>query len=106
LTPVGEFRAHVTFISDASYAALAVDDVLSCMPEEFAHTFLFIVDHVTLSQPDHLVLVVDLWSQRGRRFRVVPTEMWSVENNLSISNMGFEEFADVADANGGIFRGF
>jgi hypothetical protein len=31
--------------------------------------------------------------------------MWSVENNLSISNMDFEEFAASADKNG-IHRGF
>lgn len=31
--------------------------------------------------------------------------MWSVENNLSIANMGFEEFADSADEKG-VFRGF
>jgi len=31
--------------------------------------------------------------------------MWSVENNLSISNMDFSDFADSADADG-VFRGF
>jgi hypothetical protein len=30
--------------------------------------------------------------------------MWSVENNLSIANMGFEEFVDAADPNG-TYRG-
>jgi Domain of unknown function (DUF6924) len=31
--------------------------------------------------------------------------MWSVENNLSIANMDFEDFADATDDDG-IFRGF
>jgi hypothetical protein len=31
--------------------------------------------------------------------------MWGVENNLSVSNMGFEEFADKVDQDG-VFRGF
>jgi hypothetical protein len=31
--------------------------------------------------------------------------MWSVENNLSLANMDFDEFADAVDA-AGIFRGF
>jgi hypothetical protein len=31
--------------------------------------------------------------------------MWEVENNLSIANMGFEEFANAVDKDG-IFRGF
>jgi hypothetical protein len=31
--------------------------------------------------------------------------MWGVENNLSIANMDFEEFADAVGPDG-IFRGF
>jgi hypothetical protein len=38
-------------------------------------------------------------------FRVIPSQMWSVENNLSIANMDFFEFAD-AVGDDGIFRGF
>jgi hypothetical protein len=30
--------------------------------------------------------------------------LWEVENNLSIANMGFEEFAEAADEQG-IYRG-
>jgi hypothetical protein len=49
--------------------------------------------------------VVDLYAEPGRTFRVVPRETWAVENNLSIANMDFAEFADRADPDG-IFRGF
>ncbi|MGH8024190.1 MAG: DUF6924 domain-containing protein [Limisphaerales bacterium] len=31
--------------------------------------------------------------------------MWAVENNLSVANMGFDEFMDAAGKNG-VFRGF
>jgi hypothetical protein len=31
--------------------------------------------------------------------------MWSVENNLALSNMDFEEFATAVDGDG-VFRGF
>jgi len=41
----------------------------------------------------------------GRAFRIVPAELWGVENNLAIANMDYDEFADAADADG-IFRGF
>jgi hypothetical protein len=50
-------------------------------------------------------LVVDLHDKPGRIFRVVPAEIGNVENNLSIANMGFDEFADAVDKDG-IFRGF
>ena len=43
--------------------------------------------------------------QYGATFRVVPSEMWSVQNNLTISNMDWEEFTDNVDTDG-IFRGF
>lgn len=42
----------------------------------------------------------------GRAFRCVLDEVASIEANLSIANMDFEEFADEADENGGVFTGF
>jgi len=63
------------------------------------------VDRVALTDPEHPILVVDLMDQPGRTFRVIPSEAWGVENNLSIANMGFEEFAEAADEDG-VFRGF
>jgi hypothetical protein len=47
----------------------------------------------------------DMYHDPGRTFRVIPSEMWGVENNLSLSNMDFFEFADAADEDG-VFRGF
>jgi hypothetical protein len=41
----------------------------------------------------------------GRTFRVIPSEMWDVENNLSLANMDFPEFAGSTGPDG-IFRGF
>jgi hypothetical protein len=60
---------------------------------------------VSLTHPEHPILVVDLFDEPGRTFRVVPSEMWSVENNLSIANMGFEDFVGAVDRDG-VFRGF
>jgi len=69
------------------------------------YTFVFIVDHIALTHPDHPIQVVDLYTEPGRVFRVIPSEMWAVQNNLSIANMDFEDFADAVDQDG-IFRGF
>jgi len=66
---------------------------------------MFMIDHIALSQPDYPILVVDLYTELGRTFRVIPAEMWGIENNLSIANMDFEEFADAVDSDG-VFRGF
>jgi hypothetical protein len=66
---------------------------------------MFVVDRTALSHGDQPILVMDLYAEPGRTFRVIPSEMWSVENNLSLANMDFAEFADSTDADG-IFRGF
>jgi hypothetical protein len=50
-------------------------------------------------------LVVDLYSDRGRKFRAVPSQVNGIQSNLSIANMDWEEFADNVDEDG-IFRGF
>lgn len=104
-TPVGEFQAYVEFFSDPSFEGVGVDQLVLLRQEPLEHSFMFVVDHVTITNPDHPILVVDLREGPGRTFRVVPSEAWGVENNLSVGNMDFEEFADHVDSDG-VFRGF
>ena len=99
------FQARVDAISDPAYDGLTVERLVAVAPKGGDHTFAFIVDRLTLANPEHPVLVVDLYDQPGRTFRVIPREMWGVENNLSIANMDYFEFADNADPDG-VFRGF
>ncbi len=103
--PVGDFKAYVSFLSEPSYAGISVEQVLSLIPQDYPRSFLFIVDTLTLSSSEQRILVVDLYDAPGRSFRVIPSEAWSVENNLSIANMDFAEFAEVVDHDG-VFRGF
>jgi hypothetical protein len=103
--PVGLFRAYVDFLSDPQYKDLTPETLLSLIPANSNHTFIFVVDHDTISMPEHPILVVELYWERGRAFRVIPSEMWGIENNLSIGNMDFEDFADAVDPDG-VFRGF
>ena len=99
------YRAYVEYISDRDFEGVTVEDVLANIPENWRHSFLFIVDQKTIVDPEHPVLVVDLYTERGRTFRVVPGEMCAVENNLSIANMDFADFADNVDDDG-VCRGF
>ena len=103
--PVGEFRAFVKFVDDRRYDGLTVEQLLEFAPEGPDQTFIFLVDHETVTHPDHPVLVVDLYWQRGRVFRVIPSKMWGVQNNLYLCNMDWEEFANNTDEDG-VFRGF
>jgi hypothetical protein len=99
------FVANLDIVSDPDYAGLTADQVLSILPGEPRRTFAFLIDSGALSEPEHPVLVVDLRDEPGRTFRVIPSCVWAVENNLSIANMDFAEFAEAVDVDG-IFRGW
>lgn len=104
-TPVGKFRARVSFVDDRAFEGLTPDEVLTLAQNSGYRTFLFVVDGESLRNPEHTILVLDLMDEAGRTFRVIPSEMWAVENNLSLCNMDFFEFADNTGADH-IFRGF
>jgi hypothetical protein len=103
--PVGDFRAYVNFVEDQDYDSLTIADLLELVPAGTGKSFVFLADRETITNPEHPALVVDLLHKRGRTFRVIPSEMWSVENNLSLCNMDWEDFADNLDSNG-VHRGF
>lgn len=102
------FKAFVACISDPAYDGLTVEQLVDLAPKGDQcglHTFAFIADQSTFATPERSILVVDLCDDPGRIFRVIPREMWGIENNLSIANMDYSEFADNADPDG-VFRGF
>jgi uncharacterized protein DUF6924 len=101
------FRAYVDFVSEPAFDAATVEQLLASSAQGPYRSYMFIVDKMALTHPEHPVLVLELdeEGEPGRTFRVIPSEMWSVENNLSLANMDFEDFADSAEADG-IFRGF
>lgn len=103
--PVGPFRAYVDCVSSRTYDGITMEEIVALIPTDFEHDIVFVVDSETLSHPEHPVLVVDAYAEPGRSFRVIPAEVWGVENNLSLANMDFAEFADAVDADG-VFRGF
>jgi hypothetical protein len=98
------FEARVSVLSDAEYDHAMPEQLLDAT-RDYPHTFLFVADRLALSDPEQRILVVDLHHEPGRAFRVIPSEVWGVENNLSIANMDFFEFADSTDPDG-VFRGF
>lgn len=103
--PVGDFQAYVELVDDREYEDMTVDELTSLVSEQSNLTEIYVVDVLTIADPEHPVLVVDVCDEPGRTFRVIPTEMWCVENNLSVANMDWEDFAESLDENG-VFRGF
>lgn len=99
------FKAFVDCVSDPAYDGLRVEQLVALSPKGGDRSFAFMADRLTFTNPEQPVLVVDLYDEPGRTFRVIPREIWGVENNLSIANMDYYEFADNADPDG-VFRGF
>lgn len=104
-TEVDGFRANVAFVSDPTFDGLDAAQVVGRWPPDRRDSFFFVVDATALRDPEHPVLVVDLNERRGRTFRVIPSSAWSVENNLSLANLDFRDFAESVDRDG-VFRGF
>jgi Domain of unknown function (DUF6924) len=103
--PVDGFVAYVDFLENTEYADLTTDQWLELVPENYNHTFIIAVDQTAIRLPDHPLLVVDLYQGSGQKFRAVPGQIQAIENNLSIANMDFDEFAGAVDGDG-VFRGF
>jgi hypothetical protein len=105
--PVGklQFRANVELIDDPEYAGLTSSQLLGLLPADYSHTFIIVADRTTISHPEHPLLVIDLFDKPAREFRAIPKKIQGIENNLSIANMDFEDFADAVHADG-VFRGF
>jgi hypothetical protein len=103
--PVGGFYAYVEFLDDAAYKDMTKEQLLQIIPQEDEHGFIFLVDRDTISHAEHPLLVIDVWDEPGREFRAIPSQIQGIQNNLSIANMDFFEFAEAVDEDG-VFRGF
>ena len=111
------FQADAEPVSDPAFDRAGWETVKAAVPASTdGASVLFVVDSITLSSPDHPILVVDLSDTFlsvaefpeivGRTpFRCIPSQLWSVDNNLNIANMDWEDFAEAAGEDG-VFRGF
>lgn len=104
------FYAYVEFIDDRAFEGFDKQQLLTAVPDGYPHGFIVVVERKAISDPEHSVLVVNLYddglgSGVGTEFRALPSEIQGIENNLSIANMHFAEFAGAVDDDG-VFRGF
>ena len=107
----GLFAANLECVDDRQFDGMTIERVVTIAADAGNPGYVFLADHETISHPEHPILAVDLAVQPGRSFRVIPSEMQGVQNNLSIAGMDFAEFADFVDSDetgrtDGIFRGF
>jgi hypothetical protein len=100
-----DYYAYLDFVDDPTYRDRTEPQLLSMVPRDYWHTFLFVVDKTSCHRAEFHILVLDLRAEPGRSFRAIPSQVPGIKNNLSISNMDFYEFADNVDPDG-VFRGF
>jgi hypothetical protein len=102
---IWRFRANVEFLDEVEYADITKDQLLELVPPGYNQSFIIVVDRTATTQPEYPLLIVDLSENNGREFRAIPSQVQSIENNLSIANMDFGEFAEAVDEDA-VFRGF
>ena len=104
-TPVDGFFAYVRFVDDPAYEGTTRQQVMDLFLEQPDHSFVIVADATSMTGAEHPLLIIDLRREPGREFRAIPSAVQGIENNLSIANMDFAEFAEGVDADG-IFRSF
>ncbi len=113
------FLAYVQFVDDKQYIGNSIGDVVRMLPDNYPGSFCFIVDDDTFSSDEHTIAVVsflrewneeldgfdwtphcDIEDKQIRQFRARPSTIQSIQNNLSLGNMDFEDFANYVDDDG------
>jgi hypothetical protein len=104
------FLADVDFVEDRSLSGLDEATIVAgyppSYPDEDQHPVLFVIDVVAVTTPEHPVLVISLDARYdGRPFRALPQQVQAIQNNLSLANMDYSDFATSVDDDG-VFRDF
>lgn len=107
------FLAAAEIVDALAYRDLSPGHLRTLLPEGEYVTFFFVADTPAVTGPGHPLLVVPVpqpvsafLDQPPRAsFRVAVASLWSVENNLSLANMDWADFAGACDHDG-VFRGF
>ncbi|WP_051795878.1 hypothetical protein [Streptomyces sp. NRRL S-87] len=105
-TPTADgVHADVVTVDDPAYRGLTPEQVLDRAPDASGVRLVAVADTAALSTAELPLLTIDVAAEPPRSLRVVAAELWSIDNNLSLAAMDYEEFADAADESG-VFRGF
>lgn len=106
-TPTAEgFLANVTPVDDPAFAGLDAEGLKKQEHQPSGASVSFLADKTTLTDPEHPILAVRVFPSLADHppFRVVSAALYSVENNLNLSNMDWEDFTRATED--GVFRGF
>lgn len=116
-----QYEVCVHFVDNPVWEEATVDEVLTAVTADEELAVVFIADSVTMEAPVHPLLAVTTLTREecvddedyaqltefGREFRAAPAGVHELHANLSIGNLGFEEYAAWAhDDPDGVLRPF
>lgn len=113
LAPFSPADSHLAVLDDRDYEGLDLTGLAEA-PKNYEERVLIVFDAQSREQPDNPLLLIDWLADEDeddeehfipRAVRVLPGQVQTVETNLTLGNMDFEDFAEKTDADG-IFRGF
>ncbi|HWO63813.1 MAG TPA: hypothetical protein VNO31_27640 [Umezawaea sp.] len=97
-----DFLAYVHVVDDPAFRDLSPEEVAA---RADGHRLIIVADETAMTSPEMPLLVLHLDDDGWDEVRVIAEELWSIENNISIANMDWEEFTGAVDHDG-VFRGF
>ncbi|MFF7470485.1 DUF6924 domain-containing protein [Streptomyces sp. NPDC008092] len=117
----GAYEACVHFVDDPAWADAAAAEILPAVSADENLAVVFLADRTTMRTGSHPLLAVTTLTREecvddedyeqltefGTEFRTVPAGVHDIHANLSIGNLGFEEYAAWAHDDGeGVYRSF
>lgn len=93
----------VTVMEDPGHQGLSVEELLALVPDGSRYPVLVVADDVTFSSAERPLLLIDVNEEPGRTFRAVPDAFQSAIGNLSIANLGFDDYLRSLD-DSGVYR--
>ncbi|WP_316776008.1 DUF6924 domain-containing protein [Streptomyces sasae] len=115
----GAYEACVHFVDDPAWADAPVDQTLPVVSADENLSVVFLADRTTMRTEGHPLLAITTLTREeclddedyeqltefGTEFRTTPAGVHDVHANLSIGNLGFEEYAAWAhDDAEGVYR--
>ncbi|MFJ4988210.1 DUF6924 domain-containing protein [Streptomyces sp. NPDC088732] len=102
------FIAYLHIVEDPACRDLAPARIAALSPrrERPRDRLVVMADRTSLASPEMPLLALRVGEQgRFDTLRVVARQLYSIENNLALANMAWEDFTGFADDDG-VFRGF
>lgn len=117
-----EFFADLDCISHGKFEDLDPESVVHLLPDSYNYFLCMVADRYTFKTPGLPILVLgfapvhdtsedfrryprQVPAQDVKSFRALPKTMQSIENNLSLANLDFNDFLRSVESDG-VFRGF